>query len=93
MSLFSGTWKQLHHLDAAGLWESGLGAHVWAQWCDSEALCLCVFPQETFFSYKAEVTRELSKHFSSPLHNVYTLPDSFLSSAIPHVWLTFIVLT
>ena len=40
MSLFYGTWKQLHHLDAVGLWESGLGAHVWAQWCDSEALCL-----------------------------------------------------
>ena len=93
MSLFCGTWKQLHHLDAVGLWESGLGAHVWAQWCDSEALCLSVFPQETFFSYKAKVTRELSKHFSSPLPKVYTLPESFLSSAIPHVWLTFIFLT
>ena len=40
MCLFSGTWKQLHHLDAVGLCESGLGAHVWAQWCDSDALCL-----------------------------------------------------
>ena len=42
MSLFYGTWKQLHRLDAVGWWESGLGAHVWAQWYDSEALCLCV---------------------------------------------------
>ena len=42
MSLFYGTWKQLHRLDAVRWWESGLGAHVWAQWYDSEALCLCV---------------------------------------------------
>ena len=93
MSLFYGTWKQVHHLDAVGLWESGLGAHVWAQWYDSEALCVCVFPQEMSPSYTAKVTCELSKHFSSPLHNVYTLADSFLSSAIPHVWFTFIFLT
>ena len=92
MSLFYVTWKQLHHLGAVGLWESGLGAHVWAQGYDSEALCLCVFPQGMFRSYTAKVTCELSKHFSSPLHNVYTLRDSLLSSAIPHVWLTFIFL-
>ena len=30
MSMFYGTWKQLHHLDTVGLCESGLGAHVWA---------------------------------------------------------------
>ena len=92
MSLFYGTWKQLHHLDAVGLCESGLGAHVWAQWCDSDALCLCVFPQEMFSSYTAQVTCELSKHFLSPLPTDYTLLDSFLSSAIPHVWLIFIFL-
>ena len=93
MSLFYGTWKELHHLNAVGLWELGLGAHVWAQGYDSEALCLCVFPQEMFPSYTAQVTCELSKHFSSPLHNVYTLHDSLLSSTIPHVWLIFIFLT
>ena len=92
MSLFYGTWKQLHHLDAVGLCESGLGAIVWAQWCDSDALCLCVFPQEMFSSYTAQVTCELSKHFLSPLPTDYTLLDSFLSSAIPHVWLIFIFL-
>ena len=31
MSLFYGTWKQLHHLDVVGLCESGWGVHVWAQ--------------------------------------------------------------
>lgn len=46
VSLFYGTWRQRHHFDAVGLCESGLGAHVWAHWYDSEALCLCVFPQE-----------------------------------------------
>ena len=30
MSVFYGTWKQLHHLDTVGFCESGLGAHVWA---------------------------------------------------------------
>ena len=28
MSVFYGTWKQLHHLDAVGLCELGLGAQV-----------------------------------------------------------------
>ena len=92
MCLFSGTWKQLHHLDDVGLCESGLGAHVWAQWCDSGALCLCVFPQEMFPCNTALVTCELSKRFLSPLHTDYTLLDSFLSSSIPHIWLIFIFL-
>ena len=30
MSVFYSTWKQLHHLDAVGLYESGLGAQVCA---------------------------------------------------------------
>ena len=30
MSVFYGTWKQLHRLDTVGFCESGLGAHVWA---------------------------------------------------------------
>ena len=30
MSVFYGTWKQIHHLDTVGFCESGLGAHVWA---------------------------------------------------------------
>ena len=54
-------------------------------------LCVCVFPQETFPSY-TQVNSELSKHFSSALHPGCTLPDSFLNSAIPQVWLIFILL-
>ena len=53
------------------------------KWYDSGALCLYVFPQETFPSYTAQVNCELSKHFSSPLHTDYTLPDSFLNSVFP----------
>ena len=30
MSVFYGTWKQLHRLETVGFCESGLGAHVWA---------------------------------------------------------------
>ena len=30
MSVFYGTWKQLHRLDTVALCESGLWAHVWA---------------------------------------------------------------
>ena len=30
MSMFYGTWKQLHRLDIVALYESGLWAHVWA---------------------------------------------------------------
>ena len=92
MSLFYGTWKQLHRLDAVGWWESGLGPMCGPSGMILK-LCACVFPQEMFPSYTAKVTCELSKHFSSPLHNVYILPDSFLSSAIPHVWFTFTFLT
>ena len=43
MSLFYGTWKQLHHLDVVGLCESGLGVHVWAQvmwFCRSVSVCV-----------------------------------------------------
>ena len=81
MSLFYGTWKQLHDLDAVGLWESGLAAHVWAQWYDSEALCLCVFPQEMFPSYTAKVTCD----FPNTSHHHYTMSIHYLilSSAQP----------
>ena len=37
-------------------------------WCDCEALCVCMFPQEIFPSYTQQVNYELSKHFSSALH-------------------------
>ena len=40
-------------------------------------LCVCVFLQEMFPSYTAQVNWELSKQFSSALHTDYTLPDSF----------------
>ena len=46
-------------------------------------VCVCVFPLEIFPPYTAQVNCELSKHFSSPLPTDYTLPDSFLNSAIP----------
>ena len=55
-------------------------------------LYVCVFPQAMFPSYTTEVNCELSNHFSSPLDIVYILPDSFLNSAIPQVWLIFISL-
>ena len=62
--------------------------------CDSEALCVCecVFPQEMFPSYTAQVNCELSKCFSLPLNTGYTLPDYFLNAVIPQVWLIFIFL-
>ena len=59
-------------------------------WCDFKALCVCVFHQEMFLSYTAQVNWELSKHFSSARHAGYILLDSFLNSAIPQVWLIFI---
>ena len=42
MSVFYGTWKQLHRLDTVGFCESGLGAHVWAHvlWFWS-SMCVC----------------------------------------------------
>ena len=55
-------------------------------------LCVCVFPHKMFPSYISQVNCELSKHFSSPLHIDYTLPDSFLNLVIPQVWLIFIFL-
>ncbi len=83
MSVFYGTWKQLHHLDVVGLCESGLGALCESRWCDSEVLCLWVLPLEMFPWYTALVNCELSKHFSLPLHTGHTLPDSFLNSVFP----------
>ena len=89
MPVFYGPWNKLHHLDAGGSFESGPTCGPMC--CDSEALCVyCVFPQR-FPSYTAQVNCELSKHFSSPLHTGYILPDSFLNSAIPQVGLIFIL--
>ena len=68
----------------------GWWPRCWPMWCDCEALW--VFSQEIFRSYTQQVNCELSKHFSSALHTGYTLPDSFLNSAIPQVWLIFIFL-
>ena len=94
MTVFYGPWKQLHHLDVVGLCESGLGFHVWAHvmwfWI-SVWVYVCVYILRDV-SLLAQVKCELSKHFSSPLHTGYTLHDSFLSSAIPQVWLMFIFL-
>ena len=59
----------------------GWGPMCEPKWCESEALCLCVFPLEMFPWYTALVNCELSKHFSLPLHTDYTLPDSFLNSS------------
>ena len=91
-----GPWKQLHHLDAVGLCESGLGFHVWdhVMWfwisvCVYVCVSVCVLRDVTLL---AQVKCELSKHFSPPLHTGYTLCYSFLSSAIPQVWLIFIFL-
>ena len=55
-------------------------------------LCVCVFPHKMFPSYTSQVNCELSKHFLSPLHIDYTLPDSFLNLVIPQIWLIFIFL-
>ena len=87
--MFYGAWNKLHHLDAGGLCESGPTCGPMC--CDSEALCVyCMFPQR-FPSYTAKVNCERSKHFSSPLHTGYILPDSFLNSAIPQVLLILIL--
>ena len=92
MSVFYGTWKQLHSLfrycefiwirvESPGVGPCGMFL----------VLCVCVFLQEMFPSYTAQVNCELSKQFSSALHTGYTLPDSFLNSVIPQVCLIFIL--
>ena len=42
MSVFYGTWKQIHHLDTVGFCESDLGHMCGPMCCHSEALCVCV---------------------------------------------------
>ena len=93
MSVFYGTWKQLHS-------SFRCCEFIWIR-VESPCvgpcgvflmLCLCVFPQEMFPSYTAQVNCEFSKQFLSALYTGYTLPDSFLNFAIPLVWLICIFL-
>ena len=54
-------------------------------------LCVCVFPQEIFPSYTAQVNCQLCKDFSSPLPAAYNLPDSFPNSPTPQIWLIWFI--
>ena len=83
MSLFYGTWKQLHHLDAVGLWESGSGPICGPSGVILK-LCVCAFPQEMFPSYTAQVKHHFTLLWLSNVPLCVYIYHIFIHSSV--IW-------
>ena len=67
MSLFCGTWKQLHHLDAVGLWESGSGPI-----CGPSGVILKLCVCDCFLRRRFSLTKQKSPvNFPNTSHHHY----------------------